>query len=171
MISQASGLSPWAAQVLGGLPGVNWTDILQRLMGMGQPDNTLGNLMVPQGGIPQLGPINPKPRIPVSPARAPLPPAATAPMIPLPLSFMGTNGQQAGGYAPPGSGYAGNYGASPGWSPGMDANGWSGMFGLGFGGMDGSSGFGGLLGLGDVGAVGHDAGPGGNDLGSGGGKL
>lgn len=165
----ASGLSQYSTQVLGGLPSVNWTDLFAQLMGIGKQDSTLANLMMPTGSIPQLGPINPKPRIPVSPARAPISPAATA--LPLPLSFMGTNSPQTGSYAPPGSGYAGSYDASPGWSPGMDANGWSGMFGLGFGGMDGSSGFGGLLGLGNVGAVGHDAGPGGNDLGSGGGKL
>ncbi len=134
MISQASGLSPWAAQVLGGLPGVNWTDLLQRLMGMGQPDNTLGNLMVPQEGIPQLGPINPKPRIPVSPARAPVPPATTAPIIPLPLSFMGTNAQQAGGVAlPPGAGGDVGYGSMGMGITGQGAFGDLGAFGMGYG--------------------------------------
>lgn len=87
MTPTASGLSPAAAQVLGGLKDVNWTDLFARLMGMGQQDNTLANLMVPAGSIPQLGPINPKPRIPVSPAKAPAAAApATAAVAPLPAS-------------------------------------------------------------------------------------
>ena len=86
----ASGLSPAAAQVLGGLPQVNWTDLFATLMGMGKQDNTLANLMMPGGSIPQLGPIMPKPRLPIAPAQASAPmappvapaPAAANPFMP-----------------------------------------------------------------------------------------
>lgn len=134
MIPAASGLSPVSAQVLGGLPGVNWTDLFARLMGLGQQDTTLGNLMMPTGSIPQLGPINPKPRIPVSPARAPISPAVIAPAIPLPLSFMGTNAPQAGGLAsPPGVGGDVGYGSMGMGVTGQGAFGDLGAYGMGYG--------------------------------------
>ena len=72
----ASGLSPWAAQVLGGLGGVNWTDLFARLMGIQANTPSFGQLMMPQGGIPQLGPVvAPQAPARVAPAKAPQMPA------------------------------------------------------------------------------------------------
>lgn len=108
------------------------------------------------------------------------PPVAPQPAAPpQPLSFMGTSNNPAGMYGAYGMGLGGLSDASRGWTPGMDANGWAGMFGLGMGANEGSPGLGGvlgLLGLGDVGMVGYDAGSAGGPgahgaIGGGGGQL
>lgn len=133
----ASGLSQYSTQVLGGLPGVNWTDLFAQLMGIGKQDSTLANLMMPTGSIPQLGPIMPKPRIPVSPAKAPAVAAPAAPVgPPMPLSFaapgyMGVGG--VGGFMPAGVGGDTGYGQMGMGVTGQGAFGSMGYSGVGYG--------------------------------------
>lgn len=73
----ASGLSPWSSQVLGGFQGINWTDLFARLMGIGGQQQGLGDLIPPQ-----LGAINPLPRLPL-PQRVARPPVAPIPQAPM----------------------------------------------------------------------------------------
>lgn len=150
--------------------GQNWRQIMQMPQQYLPPTGNMFPIQNASGGW--MMPGGPAPFMPMPLRNRPASPAQTSNA---PLSFAGNSNNGAQGAY--GMGLGGLSDASRGWTPGMDANGWSGMFGLGMGANDGSSGLGGLLGLGGYGGmVGYDAGSAGGPgavgaIGGGGGDL
>lgn len=140
-----------------GLPNQNWRQIMQQAQPM--PQNTGSMFPIRGAGGGWMMPGGPAPFVP-----KPL-------QQPAPKQEIQAPGNGRAFYSAPmmGIGVGGMSDASRGWSPGFDGQGW------GFGGMgtaDGSPGWGGLLGFGDVGQIGLDAGtaggPGAAGIGGGG---